>query len=168
MKIIKAKEKDSVEISKIYAQSWKIAYKNDIPKQYLDNLKEDFWVETFNEWLSTNKVEALLAYKNNKPVGCIAYSSGRDDEYKTWGEIISLYSLEEVWGTKVGYELISAAVKNLYENKYYNIYLWVLNENERAKNFYKRFGFIETDDELHFEIQGKKLFDKRFIYKHEK
>ena len=76
--------------------------------------------------------------------------------------------MEEVWGTKVGYELISAAVKNLYENKYYNIYLWVLNENERAKNFYKRFGFIETDDELHFEIQGKKLFDKRFIYKHEK
>ena len=59
MKIIKAKEKESVEISKIYAQSWKIAYKNDIPKQYLDNLKEDFWVETFNEWLSTNKVEAL-------------------------------------------------------------------------------------------------------------
>ena len=53
-------------------------------------------------------------------------------------------------GTKVGYELISAAVKNLYENKYYNIYLWVLNENERAKNFYKRFGFIETDDELLF------------------
>lgn len=34
---------DDVEnISKIYAQSWKTAYKGIIPQSYLDDLKDDF------------------------------------------------------------------------------------------------------------------------------
>ena len=46
-----AKPSDLSEISRIYAASWKQAYRGMVPQAYLDRLPEDFWVPSFSQRL---------------------------------------------------------------------------------------------------------------------
>ena len=45
-------EQDKLAISRIYEESWKYAYKNIIPKDYLDFIEEGIWVSALDicEW----------------------------------------------------------------------------------------------------------------------
>jgi|GEM_PF-5576422 len=54
VKIRKATLKDVNVISKIYALSWKSAYKGIVPQKYLDVLKCNFWVSSFQNWINNN------------------------------------------------------------------------------------------------------------------
>ena len=47
MDIRKGMVADAEAISSILAQSWKVAFKGSVPQKYLDELKEDFWVDFF-------------------------------------------------------------------------------------------------------------------------
>ena len=51
MEIRKATIDDVKAISRIHALSWKSAYKGIVPQAYLDELKEDFWVQAFEAWI---------------------------------------------------------------------------------------------------------------------
>ena len=93
--IRKATIMDSEVISRIHASSWKAAYKGIVPQRYLDELKDDFWVDAFQSWLSKNLITAKLIYENEIPVGCIAYGKSRDERFSKWGEIVSIYVLPE-------------------------------------------------------------------------
>lgn len=93
--IRKATMTDLEVISCIHASSWKVAYKGIVPQRYLDELKYDFWVDAFQNWISNNLVTAQLIYENEIPVGCIAYGKSRDEKFPEWGEIVSIYVLPE-------------------------------------------------------------------------
>jgi len=45
---------DAEIISNIHASSWKVAYKGIVPQRYLDELRDDFWVQAFRSWLSND------------------------------------------------------------------------------------------------------------------
>ena len=47
--------------------------------------------------------------------------------------------LSEYYGRKVGYRLMNEALSRLSE--YNTFYLWVFEKNERAIEFYHKFGF---------------------------
>ena len=47
---------------------------------------------------------------------------------------------------------------------YEDVFLWVLEENERARRFYENFGFVPTDDFLDDNIGGRDLREVRYIY----
>ncbi len=76
--------------------------------------------------------------------GCSDFSKHRSELYE--GEIISLYVLPEYWSTKQGYELTKFAIDRLKNQGCKSCYLWVIKENERAVNFYRKFGFYSTTE----------------------
>lgn len=157
---------DDVEIiSKIHALSWKEAYKGIIPQEYLDELKEDFWVDAFQNWISKNIFTVQLLYENETPVGCIAYGKARDEEFSDWGEIISIYILPDYWRKGYGQKLLETALIDMKNVGYRNCYLWVLRENYSAREFYGKYGFYCNDDEYKFEINNKPLTDIRYVLK---
>ena len=78
--------------------------------------------------------------------------------------MISLYLLPEYMGKGYGKRLLETAVTELRKQGYANIFLWVLEENNRARNFYERFGFSPTGDLLETEIGGKALWEVRYIF----
>ena len=73
-------------------------------------------------------------------------------ERSGWGEIASIYFLPEYWGQGWGKFLFSAAVEQLEAMGYRNLFLWVLEGNQRARAFYERMGFRPggtcRDDEI--------------------
>ncbi len=161
--IRKATVLDVEVISKIHASSWKTAYQGIVPQSYLDELKDDFWVATFQNWLSNHTLTVQLMYEKELPVGCIAYGKARDDKYSAWGEIISIYVLPNYLRKGYGKKMLELALLDMNTSSYQKCYLWVLKENWLARNFYEKNGFQATNDQCTIKIKEKKLTEIRYI-----
>ena len=163
IKIRKGTLEDVKDISNIYALSWKSAYKGIVPQKYLDELKCDFWVSSFQNWINNNILTTQLIYENDIPIGCVAYGNARDDKFVNWGEIVSIYLLPDYFRKGYGQKLLETALIDMKTNGYKNCYLWVLKENSNARDFYESNGFICNNDECTCEIMKKPLVDVRYI-----
>ncbi len=162
--IRKATIKDIKDISNIHALSWKSAYRRIIPQQYLDELKNDFWISVFHYWITNNILTVQIIFEDKLPVGCITYGNSRDDQLPNWGEVVSIYLLPEYLGKGYGQKLFEFALLDMKESCYSNIYLWVLKENLRAREFYEKNNFQCSQDECIFEIMEKQFTDVRYIF----
>ena len=164
MQIRRATLADTLTISKIHALSWKAAYEGIVSQDYLDNLKDDFWVEFFENSIWNDVLTVQLVLENDLPVGCISYGKSRDTKLPDWGEIVSLYLLPQYWGKGYAKRLLDAALTDFHENSYQNVFLWALIENERARKFYEKNKFTCNNEECIFEIAGEKLVDLRYVF----
>ncbi len=152
---------DKLSISKIYVKSWKYAYRDILPQDYLNSISEGEWVTH----LSNPNRKTLLCLENDIVVGTSSFSNSRLEQFEGWGEIISIYLLPEYMGKGYGKRLIEFAVSELKKLRYSNIYLWVLEKNVKARHFYEKAGFILTEDYLNAKIGGKMVKEVRYIYK---
>lgn len=164
MFIKKAIVSDAQTISSIHALSWKSAYQGLIPNQYLDELKNDFWVKAFEDWIGTNKVTSQIIYDNDLPIGCIAYGKSRDDKLPDWGEIISIYFIPSYIGKGYGKKLMDAALSDMKSQGLNDVYLWVLEGNTCARKFYEKVGFYCNHDTYCFKILDQSLTDVRYVF----
>lgn len=160
MEIRKINSTDNLEeISNIYTRSWKTAYREIVPQDYLDALKENQWVGI----LSDNKYDSFVIIDKDKYIGTSAVCDARDEQMSGYGEIVSLYLLPEYFGEGYAEPLFSYVINNLLEKGYSRIYLWVLERNIRARKFYEKYGFHKNGDTLQMEISGEKLTDIKYI-----
>lgn len=166
MQFRKAKPEDIRDISRIHALSWKTAYKGMVPQQFLDDLKEDHWIEPFTNAFHENRLSAQLVCDNEIPVGCISYGKSRDSGLSDWGEIVSFYLLPCYWGKGYAAPLLELAMADLGRS-YRSIFLWVLKDNLRARKFYENNNFYWNNDEFNFEIMGQQLIHVRYVFSFE-
>lgn len=152
---------DKMAISKIYEESWKSAYKGIIPQDYLDSIPEGHWATG----LENPNWNTLVCIEAGKIVGTSSFCESRFEQYDGWGEIISIYLLPEYMGRGFGKALLELAIAELKKLGYYDIFLWVLEQNWKARHFYENAGFSMTDDFLDDNIGGKDLREVRYIYK---
>jgi len=157
-KVTKADDFDA--ISRIYALSWKAAYRNIVPQQYLDELSEFRWSAV----LENSPYDAFVMLENGRYIGTSSICAARDENMKGWGEIISIYLLPEYWGKGAGELLLDNSVTALIKKGYQKIYLWVLEENRRARKFYEKSGFTLSADKSLINIGNKDLLEVRYIY----
>ena len=151
---------DRMTISEIYEKGWKFAYKGIVPKDYLDSIPQGHWVSN----LDHQDRNTLVCVDNDKLVGTSSFSKSRFEQFQGWGEIISIYLLPDYFGKGYGKLLMEAVLSELKGQGYENVFLWVLEENSRARNFYGQFGFLPTDDFLDVNIGGKDLREIRYVY----
>ena len=151
---------DLRQISRIYAQSWKSAYRGIVPQDYLDALPEDRWVKP----LSQNPDHIWLGLDAALPVGTSTVGPARDKAMAGWGELVSIYLLPEYQGKGIGTALFQKAVHSLQNCGYTNLYLWVLEENHAARRFYEKMGWKPNGDRLSATIGGKELIEIRYIF----
>ena len=81
----------------------------------------------------------LIAKDKEKVVGFAVYGPSRDEDLADAGEVVAIYVLSEYYGRKIGYRLMNEAVSRL--SGYNTIFVWVFEKNERAINFYRKYGF---------------------------
>lgn len=165
IKIRRATVEDVREISDIHAQSWKVAYKDIIPQQYLEDLKNDFWVLYFKNMISDGILKVQIVFEDNVPVGCISYGKARDKDFDKSGEIISIYVISDYWRKGYGNKLLEAALEDMKKDGYKSVYLWVLEENNNATQFYEKNGFSFNGDKNVIQIMDKALVDLRYVHK---
>lgn len=161
MIIRKINQTDSrYEISNIYEQSWKYAYKGIIPQEYLDSIPSGQWCGA----IDNPDRHTLIMLDRDKIIGTSSYCKSRFDDYNDWGEIISIYFLPEYIDKGYGKQLLEKAVEELKAMGFKTIFLWVLEDNHRARNFYKRFGFKYSSEYLENNIGGKQLRELQYVY----
>jgi len=150
---------DFLAISRIYARSWKAAFKGIVPQAYLDGLRDDRWAELWKG----RSVDMVVLLECGQYIGTSAFCPARDEAMTGFGEIISIYLLPEFYGKGYGTPLLEAAVRELQARGFERIYLWALEENARARAFYAKNGFRETEDRMPLTIGGKELTEVRYV-----
>lgn len=151
---------DRTAISNVYEKSWKYAYHNIIPQSFLDSIPEGQWVSH----LEDSGRCTLLCVEDDIIVGTSSFGKSRSEELSDYGEVVSIYLLPEYMGKGYGKALLEAVMAELRVMGYRDVFLWVLEENYRARNFYERMGFLLTDVYLDDNIGGKDLREVRYVY----
>lgn len=82
------------------------------------------------------------------------------------GEIVSIYFLPQYIRKGLGTLLTQAALAELKKMGYQSCCLWVLEENERARRFYEKMGFVPDGAYMEQEIGGKVLREVRYVQGH--
>lgn len=152
---------DIYEISNVYVQSWKSAYKGIIPQSYLDNIPVGYWTDRIRQ----DGRYTLVAVEHNRIIGISSFSKSRFSKCEDCGEIISIYFLPEYTGKGYGGLLLDIATEELKKLGYNCIFLWVLEDNHKARYFYEKKGFVLSGEEILVNIGGKDL--KEIMYVHQ-
>ncbi len=160
MEVRRFRETDDIDdVSRVYAQSWKSAYRDIVPQDYLDSIPENRWSKTLSNELSN----LWIVSDGDQIIGSSTYAPARDDKFDGWGEIISIYLHPSYFHLGIGSKLLHASVNALFAMGYNNIYLWVLEDNHLARRFYEKNGFFFNGDVLQHSIAGKTLNEIRYV-----
>jgi len=119
----------------VHWKSWQEAYPGIVDQQYLDELTLEKCESIAYRWLDN----IIIAKDGDAVVGFAGYGKYRNDELENTGEVFAIYILAEYYGRGVGYRLMQEALSQLAD--YPKIAVWVLKDNKRAINFYKRCGY---------------------------
>lgn len=155
--------KDATSMSTIHANSWKKAYKDLLPDEYLKRIKVSRWVDMITNGLEDDTMKAWVATIEDKIIACICLGDSRYKGYEKQLELISIYVLPEYWNLGVGSLLIDGAFTYAANNKYLEIGLWVLDGNKSAIRFYEKRGFLNNGDIISCIIGGKSTNEKRYV-----
>ena len=147
-------------VSRIYEESWKTAYRGIIPQDYLDAIPEGRWVKNLDipGWYT------MVCVEDGTYIGTSSFSKSRFEQYPDSGEVISIYLLPSYWKKGYGRNLLRAVLEELKKQGFQDAFLWVLEENSNARQFYENFGFQCTDDYLEDTIGGKPVREVRYVY----
>lgn len=148
------------EISNIYEQSWKYAYKGIIPQAYLDSIPKGQWCGAFDN----PDRYTLVMLDDEKIIGTLTYCKSRFEDYEDWGEIVSIYFLPEYMGKGYGKDLLEQAVEELKTMGFQTVFLRVLEDNHRARHFYEKCGFKYGGKYYDDTIGGKQLRELQYVY----
>ncbi len=162
MEIRRIRPDDSrMDISRIYEESWKSAYKGIVPQAYLDSIPNGHWAPHLDQpgW------HTLICVDEGRAIGTTSFCESRFQQFPSWGEIISLYLLPEYAGQGYGKALLEAALCELKQLGFRDIFLWVLEENHHARLFYEKMGFNVSDAFLEDQIGGKPLREVQYTYR---
>jgi GNAT superfamily N-acetyltransferase len=161
LEIRRFRETDDIdEVSRIHALSWKKAYRGIIPDDYLDSIPETRW----SARLLPKANRIVLAVLDGEIVGVSTYEAARDEAMAGWGEVISLYLLPSHYREGIGTKLFNAVINELVLEGYKNIYLWVLEDNTSARDFYEKNGFTLNGDINADNIGGKAVNEVRYVF----
>ncbi len=185
MGVRRADIEDVKSMSYIHSQTWKKAYVDFISEEYLNNLSDDGWIPLFSRAFREKLHEAAVFEVDGNITGTVTFGQGRkaidsagdsdnypygsevnqlnSHEHNSEGEIISLYVLPQYWSTGQGYQLTKFAVDALRDQGFNCCFLWVIKDNERAVDFYKRFGFKRTGEHMTVLLAGLPVVEEKYI-----
>ena len=119
----------------VHYKSWQEAYSGIVEQVYLDKQTIDKCLEI----AINTKDSTIIAKDGDRVVGFAQFGKYNYEDLENAGEIIALYVLEDYYGKGIGYRLMQEAMKNL--SGYSQIALFVIKDNQRAIDFYTRYGF---------------------------
>ncbi len=156
-------EADSVSASRIFALSWKTAYRGIFSDALLSEIELTDWVETFNSNYAAGRFQVAILTINGEDVAACGFGPSRNYDDTAWGEVTSFYALPETWGTGYNSYLMQFALNKLAKAGHTYAHVWVLKNNPRAKHFYEKCGFKPNGKELAFLHKGEHAVEIELI-----
>ena len=135
---------DSRAIAEVHVASWRWAYRDDLPAEFLDGQSVDARERQWDEWLAPDQPGAgtMVAETDDGVVGFCSFAPSRDDDAEAHtAEILTIYLLPDAAGRGIGRALFASAVGRLGELGYDRATLWVMASNDRSRRFYEAAGW---------------------------
>lgn len=161
MEIRRMTESDLREVDELYVAAWKAGYKGLLPQDFLDGLTSKI-VDRSPKSYFFDEGSFVILDGERIAAHCHARLAA-EPKMRGWGEIHTMYALPQFWGKGHAGELLNYAANWLCECGFDDVYLYVLEGNERAERFYTKHGFRANGDTIQCEVGGKTVTDKRMV-----
>ncbi|GIM89449.1 GNAT family N-acetyltransferase [Paractinoplanes toevensis] len=129
-------EADYGAVGEVHVRTWQVGYAGIIPADYLAALDPAVSAERRRTEPRPPGAHTLVAEEDGRIVGFVSFGPDRTDP--RIGELYAIYVLPDQWGCGTGRQLLTAAKETLKASGYPEMRLWVLAENDRARQFYER------------------------------
>jgi len=154
MKLRRATQSDLQDIAAIHVESWKDAYSDVLPTEFLARQIDRDIAQHWSEIKIQNE-DIVLVAEEDLLVGFVA----------VWCRPIpfidNLHVRTSHRSKKVGSALMKAAAKKLIKKGHKTAYLWVFESNEKAIRFYERLGGIQKEQArknvFGYEVLSRKI-----------
>lgn len=161
---------DSSAVATVHVATWQQAYRGIIDDDILDALDVDSYTRRWQEGYERHKDNpaygTLVAVTNNEIFGFLSYGPARDTNSTAQMEIYAINILKPYWGIGAGHELFTTACKKLKALRATHTYLWVLQDNLRAQQAYRRWGGSDAGNVTKsISIGGQPLLERRFDFR---
>ena len=159
MMIRRATFEDAAAIAAIHVRAWQAAYAQIVPPDYLAGLSESEQTGFWQLQLAVNQTIVLVAVSDGEIVGWASGGPSRDTDAKGGAEVYAIYVSPKFWRRGIGLKLmkkIEAAISPCPD-----ITLWVLGQNQRAIEFYRKIGYEFDGTEKTICLGGVNLWEIR-------
>lgn len=153
---------DAADIAAVHLASWRGAYAGLISDAYLDSLDLTQRTEQWQRQLTTPSTRTWVAEREDRVCGFVSTGPCRDEDAALSAqEIYAIYLEPSAWGSGIARELLRTVLGEVPPST--RLSLWVLADNERARHFYRRHGFVVDGVERVEEIGGKDYREVRYV-----
>lgn len=154
---------DAEAIAHIHVESWRCAYRGIVPDSYLQALSVERKTVRWMEILSTENRQTLVSIDTaGERTGWVSFGACRDPGCGEQGEIYAIYLLPERRGQSFGAELMAEAEEMLRGQGFKTVFVWVLEQNLKARRFYERSGYHSSGIEKTQTFDGVVLTECRY------
>lgn len=156
---------DAPSIAHIHVETWRVAYRGQMPDAVLDALdvgrRTAFWEERFTQ----TRGVVFVAKDGGRIMGfCdLIPSRDKDADAQAVAEIAAIYILPQHWRKGAGRALCDRALAEARGRGYKVVTLWVLASNGDARRFYEAMGFsLDGATKADRTTDGNELHEIRF------
>jgi GNAT superfamily N-acetyltransferase len=142
-----ATKSDSVAIAHLHAESWRSAYRGMLSDDYLDNRahadRAAIW-ESRSAEIARKPFFAIVAEAGAQLAG---FACVFPQDHPTFGSFLdNLHVAPQSKGQGIGRRLLDGVARHLIaERTPGGLYLWVIDRNTRARQFYAKAGAAEVE-----------------------
>jgi ribosomal protein S18 acetylase RimI-like enzyme len=140
-----AADADAAAIAGIHVRGWRAAYRGLVPDAALAALSAERRERGWRDRIAASRAPSvtLVGELDGIVAGfCSVIAPTRDDGAPPWtAEVAAIYVEPLRWRGGVGGTLLECALGDLADDGWRRVTLWVLERNDAAVAFYRRFGF---------------------------
>jgi GNAT superfamily N-acetyltransferase len=142
-----ATPQDAAAIGQLHADSWRSAYRGMLSDDYLDNRvypkRAALWQARFSK-KAQKPFFAILAEIEGQLAG---FACVFPAEHPAYGSFLdNLHVVPQRTGQRIGRRLLTVVAERLLaDGRRGGLYLWVIEKNLRARQFYSKAGALEVE-----------------------
>jgi ribosomal protein S18 acetylase RimI-like enzyme len=146
VEIRRARLEDAAAIAAVHVRTWQAAYEHVFGAARLAGIDAAAREGLARRFATDAEQDAFVAEEGDRIVGFVACGpsrpeEGTDEEGEEQRELFAIYVLPEAWGTPAASGLLHAAAEAMHGRGSSGAFLWVLDDNPRARRFYEREGW---------------------------
>jgi ribosomal protein S18 acetylase RimI-like enzyme len=156
---------DAARIAELHALSWQLHYRGEFSDYFLDSQvfadRMEVWKERFQKPDPSQRI--VLAELDGRLVG---FACAFLDENTSYGTLIdNLHVSSESQGLGIGRKLMAETAKEsakVHPNN--GLYLWVLDQNKRAIDFYENLGGKKMETIEEYSVGDRVVMKRRYVW----
>ena len=154
---------DTRGIATVHVRGWRAAYRDILPRDFLDALDIDEREARWRRNLGETTALTFVAEEAGAVIGWASVGACRDeDATPAIGELWAIYVEPGRWRGGVGRALWAWGRQRLVERGARDVVVWVLEANHPARRFYETVGFTPAPDRIRMlQIGGARVPEVR-------